>query len=33
MAERYQVAKSYHSPYTEPLVLYRGERLRWEARE
>jgi hypothetical protein len=33
MAERYRVVKSYNSPYEEPLVLKKGERLRWEPRE
>ena len=33
MSETYRVIKSYRSPYTEPLVLKRGERLSWEPRE
>ena len=33
MAEKYRVVRSYHSPYTEPLTLRKGERLRWEPRE
>jgi hypothetical protein len=33
MSERYRVTKAYHSPYTEPLTLPRGERLKWEPRE
>ena len=33
MSERYRVVKSYESPYTEPLTLPKGERLRWEPRE
>ena len=31
--ERHRVIKSYESPYTEPLTLPRGERLRWEPLE
>ena len=31
--ERHRVVKSYESPYTEPLTLPRGERLRWEPLE
>jgi len=33
VSERYRVVKSYESPYTEPLTLPKGERLRWEPRE
>ena len=33
MSERYRVVKSYESPYTDPLTLPKGERLRWEPRE
>ena len=33
MSERYRVVMSYESPYTEPLTLRKGERLRWEPRE
>ena len=33
MANRYRVVKPYHSPYTEPLTMTKGERLRWEPRE
>ena len=28
--EKYRVLKSYSSPYTEPLTLKKGERVRWE---
>ena len=31
--ERHRVIKSYESPYTEPLTLPKGERLRWEPQE
>jgi hypothetical protein len=33
MSEKYRVVKSYESPFTEPLALPKGERLRWEPRE
>jgi len=33
MPDRHRVIKSYNSPYTEPLVLKKGERLGWEPRE
>ena len=33
MAETYRVVASYRSPYTEPLVLQKGERMTWERRE
>jgi len=33
VSERYRVVRSYESPYTEPLTLPKGERLRWEPRE
>jgi hypothetical protein len=33
VSERYRLVKSYESPYTEPLTLPKGERLRWEPRE
>jgi hypothetical protein len=33
VSERYRVVKSCESPYTEPLTLPKGERLRWEPRE
>ena len=33
MSERYRAVKSHESPYTEPLTLAKGERLRWEPQE
>jgi hypothetical protein len=33
VAEGYRVVKSHNSPYTEPLVLKKGERLTWETQE
>jgi hypothetical protein len=33
VTEAYRVVESYRSPYTEPLVLQRGERMTWEPRE
>lgn len=33
MAERYRVVRSYQSPYTAPLTMRKGQRLRWEPRE
>jgi len=33
VAETYRVVASYRSPYTEPLVLQKGERMTWERRE
>lgn len=33
MSETYRVVRSYQSPYTAPLTLRKGERLRWEPRE
>jgi len=33
MSETYRVLKAYQSPYTEPLTLRKGQRLRREPRE
>jgi hypothetical protein len=33
MQETYRVVVPYDSPFTEPLMLAKGERLRWEAPE
>ncbi|HUS70476.1 MAG TPA: SH3 domain-containing protein [Anaerolineae bacterium] len=33
MSATYRVIKSYQSPYTAPLTLPKGGRLRWEPRE
>jgi len=33
VSERYRVVRSYESPYTTPLTMRQGERLRWEPRE
>ncbi|HUS70473.1 MAG TPA: hypothetical protein VM075_06840 [Anaerolineae bacterium] len=33
MSDKHRVARSYESPYTVPLAMHKGERLRWEPRE